>query len=328
METKRMGYLIATDYFPADGKTDVSSALQALIDLNSNRTIYFPDGVYLLRKPVLTPADPKKSVDLQLSNFAVLRAADDWDSNEAMVRLGAKDPANNIYVAGSNYGLCGGVIDGAGRAKAISIDGGRETYIRNLNIKNAVIGVHIKRGANNGSSDCDISGVNITGAGTPESTGVLIEGFDNTLTNMRIADVFTGVDVRSGGNMLRNIHPLFIIRAASYDRYEESVGFRIGDQPANWFDYCYSDQFAVGFDTTGGGVLKNCFCWWYSDREDFHLAVRCEGTFYGSIDTLVIGGRHQAGHPNQFMDSPYNAEPGAIRNVVTVLDDGKTERIC
>jgi len=315
METKRMGYLIATDYFPADGKTDVSSALQALIDLNPNRTIYFPDGVYLLRKPVLTPADPKKSVDLQLSNFAVLRAADDWDSNEAMVRLGAKDPANNIYVAGSNYGLCGGVIDGAGRAKAVSIDGGRETYIRNLNIKNAVIGVHIKRGANNGSSDCDISGVNITGAGTPESTGVLIEGFDNTLTNMRIADVFTGVDVRSGGNMLRNIHPLFIIRAASYGRYEESVGFRIGDQPANWFDYCYSDQFATGFHTRFGGVLHNCFCWWYSDKEVSHVALRSDLPFEGMVNMLAVGGAHHPEHENRLEDGLILGENGEIRFV-------------
>ena len=55
------------------------------------------------------------------------------------------------------------------------------------------------------------------------------------------------VEVRGGGNMLRNIHPLFIIHPETYARYEESAGFRIV-HGMNWFDYCYSDQFAVGFD--------------------------------------------------------------------------------
>ena len=326
MEYSNRKYIIVTDYLPADGITDVSDKLQLLIDENPNRTLFFPDGTYLLGKPILTPAHPEQSVDLQMSNFARLLASEDWASDEAMIRLGAKAPANNIHVPGSNYGLSGGIIDGAGRAKAISIDGGRETYIRNTNIKNALIGVHVKYGANSGSSDADITGVNITGNGSLDSIGVLLEGFDNTLTNMRIADVFTGVEVRSGGNMLRNIHPLFLIRSDTYNNYRESVGFRI-IHGMNWFDYCYSDQFAVGFDTHGGGVLKNCFCWWYSAREELHLAVRSKEPFYGSIDTLVIGGEHHPEYLNQFMNPLCIAESGFVQNVVTVMQDGKTVRI-
>ena len=125
---RHMGYLIATDHFPADGSTDISHALQELIDTNPNRTIFFPDGTYILGTPVLTPADPRKSVDLILSNFAVLRASDHWNDVEAMIRLGAKDKANDIYTPGSNYGLTGGIIDGNNKAKAVSIDGGRETH--------------------------------------------------------------------------------------------------------------------------------------------------------------------------------------------------------
>ena len=82
------GYLVVTDTVAADGKTDVADQIQKLIDENPNRTIYFPDGVYVLSHPILTPADPKKSVDLKLSNYAVLKAADGWSSEQAMVRLG------------------------------------------------------------------------------------------------------------------------------------------------------------------------------------------------------------------------------------------------
>ena len=65
-----MGELVDTT-----GKTDVSAAIQRVIDANPNRTLYFPDGTYLLANPICTPAHPKKSVDLQLSNFAVLKAS-------------------------------------------------------------------------------------------------------------------------------------------------------------------------------------------------------------------------------------------------------------
>lgn len=310
-------YIVVTDFMPADGKTDISDRLQQLIDENPNRTLFFPDGTYLLSRPILTPANPKKSVDLQLSNFAVLKAADSWNSEEAMIRLGAKDPANDILTPGSNYGLCGGVLDCSGKANGISIDGGRETYVRNCNIKNAVIGLHIKIGANSGSSDADIHSVNITGTGERNSLGVLIEGYDNTLTDMRIGRVFVGVDVRSGGNMLRNIHPLYYINGPTYPEYEESVGFKIGTDVNNWFDYCYSDQFATSFFTERGGNLHNCYCWWYSANEEKHLALRCVGAFHGHVHNLTVGGAHHPDHGNQLSEGMEFADD-AVLDTVTV----------
>ena len=83
--------LCVGDFIPTDGSKEVSSLLQQIIDENPNRTIYFPDGVYYLNKPICTPADPKKSVSLLLSDFAVLIATKDWSDSEAMIRLGGKD---------------------------------------------------------------------------------------------------------------------------------------------------------------------------------------------------------------------------------------------
>ena len=54
----KAGYIIVTDTVPADGKTDVADMIQKIIDDNPNRTIYFPDGVYLLSHPIATPAKP------------------------------------------------------------------------------------------------------------------------------------------------------------------------------------------------------------------------------------------------------------------------------
>ena len=85
-------YVMVTDFIAAGCARDVSDDLQKIIDENPNRTIYFPDGTYLISKPICTPADPTKSVDLQLSNYAVIKATDDWCDEEAMIRLGGKDP--------------------------------------------------------------------------------------------------------------------------------------------------------------------------------------------------------------------------------------------
>ena len=281
--------LILTDFLPNDGSRDVSDDIQRVIDENPNRTLYIPDGLYRIGKPVLTPADPRKSVSLELSNYAVVMASDGWDSDEAMIRLGGKDAYNSITIDGSNYALSGGIIDGAGRAKAVSIDSGRETAIRNVSIKHAKIGIHIKHGANSGSSDADIHSVNIVGTGGTDSVGVLVEGYDNTFTNMRIANVFIGLDLRSAGNSLRNLHPLY---TSDNTDYENSCGFRdyCGN---NWMSFCYSDQFGSGFRFGDNvrDVLTDCFAFWYTDKGGPQTLIRCDGRFGSLVKNPKVGFR-------------------------------------
>jgi len=291
-----LGYVVVTDYLENDGRTDVADAIQKIIDDNPNRTIYFPDGVYLLSKPICTPADPKKSVDLKLSNYAILRASPFWKHEEAMVRLGGKDAFNDISTPGSNYSLTGGIIDGSSVAKGVSIDSGRETRVADLSIKNTTIGLHIKKGANNNSSDADITGVNICGAGGNDSIGVLIEGFDNTLTNMRIANVHIGVKLCSPANSLRNIHPLYIMGSSDY---ETSCGFYDVSGDCNWYDFCYSDQFACGFYLGGNmnAYLSNCFCYWYSADVSTQTVIRAGGQFNSLVSCIRAGGLGTACNP-------------------------------
>lgn len=296
---------------------DVAAAIQDVIDSHPNHTLFFPDGEYVIERPLCTPADPHKSVSLRLADFAILRAAEGWSSEEAMVRLGGKDPFNTITIPGSNYGLEGGIIDGRGVARAVSIDSGRETYVRCLSIKNALCGIHIKHGANSNSSDADIYNVNIVGNDTPDSVGVVVEGSDNTFTNMRIAHVFVGVDLRSGGNMLRNIHPLFNIPGLTSEQYSETVGFLIDARSRhNWFDYCYSDQFATGFRTLrGNGNFVNCYCYWYSGKEKRHVAFESPVPFRGRINGLEIAGNAHPDAPIRFAENLFLSDDAVIDGV-------------
>ncbi len=279
--------LVVTDIVSADSGNDISQEMQKLIDDNPNRTIYFPDGEYLLSQPLRTPADPKKSVSLMLADFAVIKASSGFPAGEALIQLGGKDPYNTTRVNGSNYALEGGIIDGSNIANGVSINSGRETAIRNCSIKNTVIGIHIMYGANSGSSDSDIFGVNIIGTGKTDSIGILIEGFDNTLTNIRIGNTFTGVQIKSQGNMLRNIHPLY---TSDYTDYENSCGFLI-EGGNNWLDYCYSDQYATAFRMTDNGCSKlhDCFCYWYSPKEGTHTAIKADRKFNSKVTNFTAG---------------------------------------
>lgn len=285
------GFINVAAFAPSDGSADASAAIQALIAANPNRTLWFPDGTYLLENPIRTPADPRLSVDLQLSNYAILKAAPDWAHTNAMVRLGGIHPANDIRTPGSVYSLTGGIIDGSGVADGVSIESGRETRVRLVSMKRVRVGLHIKRGANGNSADADISDVNIVGNRAPDSVGVVIDAADNTLTNMRIADVCTGLEINGGGNLLTNVHPLWTNPG---DQYDEGVGFR--DNTGNTcYHRCYSDHFSTGWifgPKSFNAVLDTCIAYWYAPSPGKrHTAIRSDGPFRAQVSGMQIGFR-------------------------------------
>ena len=293
-ELYRNMYVVVTDYVKPNTGEDLSDALQQLILDNPQRVLFFPDGEYLLSKPICTPANPAHAVSLQLSNFAVIKAMECWDSEEALIRLGAAEPFNTIHVNGSNYYLSGGIIDGSDIANGVSIDSGRETRIENVSIKHTKIGLHVKYGANSGSSDADILNVNIVGRGTVDSIGVLVEGMDNSFTNMRIARVQIGVKLIRGGNFLRNIHPLYSL-ASGWDQYTGSIAF-CDLSWENWYDSCYSDQYCTGFYMKSGirSIFHNCNVYWWKTLEGGQIGFRTDGKFCALITNSKVTFRADA----------------------------------
>lgn len=273
------------DYVAPNSGRDVAVELQRIIDENPNRTLFFPDGEYLISAPLYTPANPKKSVDLQLSTYTVIKAAPNF-SGEALVALGGKDPYNDIKTPGSNYSLTGGIIDCSGIATGVAILSGRETKIQNTSIKNAVTGIYIGYGANSGSSDADIRDVDITGTEKPGSVGVLAEGYDNTFTNMRIGGVYTGVHLKSAGNSLYNIHPLFY---GNFAEFNTSIGFYV-EGANNTLNYCYSDQFCTAFRIKGKdrNTFDNCFCMWWTNQGRECTVIQSDGAFNSIFTNLTV----------------------------------------
>jgi hypothetical protein len=156
-------------------------------------------------------------------------------------------------------------------------------------MKNVSLGLRIKYGANSGSSDCDIRDVHIVGNRADDSLGVWIEAYDNTLTNMRIADCRVGVRMRAGGNLLTNIHPLWTNPG---DQYDGGIGF---DESSSNNSYirCYADHFASGWRFRKGAgpvVMDGCICFWYAPSPGHpHTAIKCDGMFEAMVTGMQFG---------------------------------------
>jgi hypothetical protein len=276
------GYVLVSDYLKPDPKKDAADAIQKLIDENPNRTLYFPDGTYLLSKPIETSADPDKKVSFKLSNYAQFKPMDTWTYGEPLFKIGAKGEASEEPDAENGVVLEGGILNGDNRADAIWVVGGGNVSIRYSAIKYAVVGIHVKADENGGGPTVDVTTTNIVGSGTLDSVGVILETDNNTLTNMRIAANQICIKLLGNGNFLRNLHPLYVFRSGlkAEENYVNSIAFYDGGT-RNFYDNCYNDQFSTGFYLVEGNksIFDCCFNYWYTEGYGYHNAFVCEGKF-------------------------------------------------
>ena len=276
------GYVLVSDYLKPDPKKDAADAIQKLIDENPNRTLYFPDGTYLLSKSIETSADPDKKVSFKLSNYAQFKPMDTWTYGEPLFKIGAKGEASDAPDAENGVVFEGGILNGDNRADAIWVVGGGNVSIRYSAIKYAVVGIHVKADENGGGPTVDVTTTNIVGSGTLDSVGVILETDNNTLTNMRIAANQICIKLLGNGNFLRNLHPLYVFRSGlkAEENYVNSIAFYDGGT-RNFYDNCYNDQFSTGFYLVEGNksIFDCCFNYWYTEGYGYHNAFVCEGKF-------------------------------------------------
>ena len=109
-ETAReRGYVVVTDGIKINPMVDIADELQKIINDNPGATIYFPDGTYTIAKSIMTSSDPEKAVSLYLSNFAIIKADNNWsEENGHMIRLGALDAEKSSRTSGFRLVPAGG----------------------------------------------------------------------------------------------------------------------------------------------------------------------------------------------------------------------------
>lgn len=311
---EQLGVIDVANYVDITGKEPCSDKIQSLIINNPHHTLYFRDGIYLLDKQIKTPGDPAKSVDLKLSNYAILKAADNYqclrsddekieewqDEYLYMVSLGGLDRENDTTTPGSVYGLTGGIIQGNKnkRIGGIEIAGGRETRVQNVSMKDVEVGLKIARGVNSRSSDADVTDIDIICNESEHSLGMWVAGHDNAITNMRIGHTRHGVLITGVTNVLRNVHPL-LDGDNAFEDYESSYGFYVRAQ--NVLDYCYSDNFATAFKIEGikdddleqkcatRAVFSDCSTWWWNSQGKSYNMIENYGNFNSVFTNLTCG---------------------------------------
>lgn len=253
-------YLVVTDYVKANTGLEIEYYIQQLIDENPHSTIYFPAGEYVFGSPIATPADAQYSVSILLDDGAVIKASDNWKANgewDALICLGGTHFRNDIQTVGSYYLLQGGVLDANNKTNGVSIEGGRESVVRNLCIKNAKIGVNARKATNNTSADCDFEDITIIGSGKLGSVGINNISADNTFTNIRIYDMQVGISGNRGGH-IKNI---YVINTQPEKMYSGTVGI-IGT--GTFVSNCYVENYETAYRNPIG-ELWDCTAAWTSD---------------------------------------------------------------
>ena len=307
-------FVIVTDFIKPDTGEDLHGNLQTLIDKNPGRTIYFPDGEYVISRPLQTTSDPTDSTSFYFSSGAILKAADEWkkdNQKNALICLGAKEKVNDIRTPGTNFFVMGGVFDGNGKADGISIDAGRETLIKDVVIVNTRYGIHIKDGTNNVSSDSDIDDVTIIGNGMPNSMGVYVVGYDNAISNVRASNVGTGINSH-GGTFVNNC------TVENTAGLLNTVGFSSSGEA--WLSNCVSINFDVGFNGAGArGFIKQCTAIWTVDLEGSteHTAFKSGG----NLKAAIVGCRAEFLAAAKAKNAFVKASAGGSGRVVSPIFD-------
>ena len=280
-------YVLISDYASLVSGNDYTAAIKKAIEENPMKTIYFPDGEYAVTESIVIPADASKSVSLRLSAYATIKASAWTDPSAAVIRFGVGEASEEIFDSRNVY-LIGGIVDASGAATGISIEGSKDVLVSNVAIKNAFCGIHIKKGNNPTSAiSADVENVIITGNGAADSVGVLVEGTNNTLTNVTASGVSCGLKCTETGsdNMFRSIRAIATdAMAANVDLagfYDMSTG--------NQYDVCCSDQFATGFLVeSGNSVFNGCVVDWWSADNGYHVGFRATGKLNSVISNSTV----------------------------------------
>ena len=86
----------------------------------------------------------------------------------------------------------------------------------------------------------------------------------------------------------------------------------------NFYDFCYSDEFATAFLIKDGRFSNytNCFAYWYSKRGEKHVVFKSEGKFNSYVQGLNVGiGKHNAAKVNKILECDKEGGSGLFENL-------------
>ena len=273
-----------------DGSTDDAAAIQACIDANEGRCIFFPEGVYVVSEPITTKRNREKGTTLSFSYNATLKASSSFELGEFLVKIGV---GSSVASKAKTGGIFGGVFDTNNRASGVFYGGPKGCAFENLRIINCQytgMKVYDNTGVNDNVSDAWIENLQVyftsneTVGSTSTQIGLIIAGSDNNVVGFRSYGGECGIKFIKGGNFITDAHPT--THSANLTNYENTIAYNQEAGTANTFSKCYSDNFCIGWLVDNQmSAFVNCTAYWYSDTDAKHICIKClsQNSFFGKI---------------------------------------------
>lgn len=271
VDESQITYIVVSDRIENPRGRDITAELQALIDTHPGRTIYFNDGEYTISSTIYIPADKEKAVSLRLSNYATIKAAEGWNSENAMIAIGAKNEATSAEMAANT--VMGGSLDGAGVAQiGLSLENCANTFVSDVTFKNFKSAIYVKQSADT----VNVETITINGADA--SIGILNESSRSVFSTINMSNVDLAVKNSGKDNNFRNIS------ATCKKAATDTVAFYEGGEN-NIFELCTAEDFACGYFIKDGAksVFEACNAYWTKADVASQIAYFADGTFESVI---------------------------------------------
>ena len=265
-----------------DGTTDDTAAIQASINNNFNRTIFFPDGIYIVSDTIITDCEVSKRQSLLLSSGARIKAASDF-SGDYVVNLGGRGTPPTYANSDVPVGVFGGLIDANGVANGLKSVGTHCARIQNLNIWGVTdVGLYIGN-SNSTSADAYVQNISVAGTDKAGSVGIWIDSNDNEVRDVRVRSCQTGI--KMNGGYLANAHPI-VGSNNSQSFWESTVGFDVNGVKMS---ACYADNFGTAFKLGGSYFeAEQLTAYWYEDNSYTRKLFSIPTYFRGDVKVSCL----------------------------------------
>ena len=233
-----------------DGISDDINFIQTCLNNNTDKTVFFPTGKYLISSPINTIMYQEEPGNIILDNTAEIFTNNQL---ECIIYLG------NGTGKGKNTGkdgvfrlkshLKGGIINAKNCESGIKLKNNfADIYIEDVKILYFnKYGVYFPLSNNNQSSNASFSNIEIDGnTSSEESYGFYIERPDNKYNNIIINSVQQAFHITKGGQILKNIHALMV----GYDENHQAL--------TNYSEW-YENTKAIYIEGGAGGNIINEF---------------------------------------------------------------------
>lgn len=256
----------------------IGEELNSLITQSYGKTLYFPDGVYNLTEPMVTPFEYEKNVHIIFSPSAVIRT----DLNlSALLRVGFGELNSNFDQSQRrlNY-ISGGKFDCSNAETGIEVNGLKQLVsLKDMSLfkgKKNHIKIYVSANTGTGSSDTKIQNVTIQGLSSNEdSYGIYIDSScsDCKLDNVFIYGCKVGIYTNSAGHYMNNVHILSQVTTGGLDlgdsNFLNTIGIQLMTSGCYFMNSVYFDTVDMCIysqDNSPKLNMTNCFFFSYLDN--------------------------------------------------------------